>query len=54
MGNKQELPADVKDQFAVVELHDDRTYVIREGMQFPAGEQQTGHISMSSSSRFDV
>ena len=41
------LPANVKDQFAVIELLDDRNYVVKEGMLFPSGETETGHISVS-------
>ena len=43
------LPPNVNDQFAVIELRDNGTYVITEGMRFPSGgaETKTGHISVT-------
>ena len=42
------LPPNVNDQFAVIELRDNGTYVITEGMRFPSGgEPKTGHISVT-------
>ena len=43
------LPPNVKDQFAIIELRENGTYVITEGMRFPSGraETKTGHISVT-------